>query len=311
MSKESIDRYDICLVFPAEKKENGIWDVTNTGSDYLDNLQHLGFEIYSFKIIGKKSPTPVNSVLSSCYCSSKSQKEQEDEEECLIFVLFRTPLYKLREYAERTNIKLLIDPKIIDHGDKKLMIEPIKIRHEPDVTPLKPSQYIYGPYKREKEGLYWKEHTDDEHPFNDILRMKLSAVMLQSPIYFNGEEKPTENLKIARYLRYETLLGCFLLPSNADRSSLRERWSRYPFKPQPLDEIKECFGEKMALYYAFIDHYVKFLIIPAVVGFPFQITVWALNDYSTSVIPFFSLLLSIWSIIMLQVILLSRVVELL
>jgi hypothetical protein len=54
----------------------------------------------------------------------------------------------------------------------------------------------------------------------------------------------------------------------------------YPFLPLPIDAIKEYFGEKVAYYFAFMDHYNSFLVGPAVIGAAFQAAVFALNDFS-------------------------------
>ena len=43
------------------------------------------------------------------------------------------------------------------------------------------------------------------------------------------------------------------------------RWSKWP-KYQPLDHVREYFGEKIALYFAWLGFYTGWLIPPSVVG---------------------------------------------
>lgn len=45
-------------------------------------------------------------------------------------------------------------------------------------------------------------------------------------------------------------------------------------------DIKAYYGEKIGFYYAFMDHYNKFLIPVALVGLAFQLGVFVTNNYS-------------------------------
>lgn len=314
-----LDYYDFCLVFPTEKKANGEWDITDRGFGYLENLQDLGFEIFSFRVVGQKPPSLFHLFT---YCWNKNDKEKDNY--CIAFVMLKAPLEKLRECAERIELRMMLDPVLIQQrieaGNIEAGIAGVKIRHEPNITPLWPYDFIYSKYKKSKEELFYKPkremHTgskqddrlleldyDHQHPFRDLLRLKLSSVILQSrPRYLvDGKKFSAQNLKIARYLKHKWLLGCFLMHKASDNFFFRQQWSDYPFKALPLEEIKEYFGEKKALYHAYMDHYTKFLIIPAVVSIPFQIMVWFLNNYSASFIPFYAVLLPVWSVAKLDV----------
>lgn len=83
-----------------------------------------------------------------------------------------------------------------------------------------------------------------------------------------------------RYIRNKWILSCFPLHNRFAAAQLEQHWQRFPFHKQPLYEIKEYFGEKVALYFCFLEHYMTFLCIPAVVGLPLQIAVFVLDDYS-------------------------------
>ncbi|XP_017773591.1 PREDICTED: anoctamin-8 isoform X3 [Nicrophorus vespilloides] len=68
-------------------------------------------------------------------------------------------------------------------------------------------------------------------------------------------------------------------PSSLDK--LQNTWVRDVFAKQPLDEIAEYFGVKIAMYFAWLGHYTTALSIPAVVGFIF----WYNNNDITPLIP--------------------------
>ncbi|KAJ1413447.1 calcium-activated chloride channel-domain-containing protein [Ochromonadaceae sp. CCMP2298] len=66
----------------------------------------------------------------------------------------------------------------------------------------------------------------------------------------------------------------------------------------PTHDLKEYFGEKIALYVVFLGHYSFYLLIPAIIGLIFQIVVWASGNYS--VVAFYSLLIVAWGLVMLE-----------
>mmetsp|Transcript_16100 Transcript_16100/g.23456 ORF Transcript_16100/g.23456 Transcript_16100/m.23456 type:complete len:118 (-) Transcript_16100:443-796(-) len=49
-----------------------------------------------------------------------------------------------------------------------------------------------------------------------------------------------------------------------------------------------------------MEHYLTFLLMPAVVGAPIQIAVLILDDYSAPFVPFFSFALAVWAVFMLE-----------
>lgn len=49
-----------------------------------------------------------------------------------------------------------------------------------------------------------------------------------------------------------------------------------------------------------MGHYTRWLLIPAILGIPLQLYVFAANDYNSAALPAFSFILSMWSIVMLE-----------
>jgi len=64
--------------------------------------------------------------------------------------------------------------------------------------------------------------------------------------------------------------------------------------------IKEYFGEKIGLYFVFSSFMISWMVVPAVVGLACQIIVWVSDDYSHLVLPFYAILILVWSVFALK-----------
>jgi hypothetical protein len=266
--KDFAGQYDFCVVLPAENGEP-----TQRGRGYLETLHHLGFETFIYKNL-------------------RAEKE--------IFILLRAPLEKLRAVADNLDFVMLLDPSEVTQqladGDKEAGIGPVVIPDNAAVTPYPHNQYIYGQYSRQiNERLYWKE-PGWKHPFRELVRLKLCAIILETRPAPNKE-----NLKIVRYLRNRWMLGCFPLHDRAKTEMIDYKMKFYPMQAVPLDDLKEYFGEKITLYFGFTEHYTNWLITPAIIGIPLQIAVFVMNDYNAPFLPFFAVFICLWAIFMLEV----------
>ncbi|XP_052821774.1 anoctamin-8 isoform X3 [Octopus bimaculoides] len=67
----------------------------------------------------------------------------------------------------------------------------------------------------------------------------------------------------------------FPLHNNDDLIRLRNGWVNAFCKTQPLNQICEYFGVKIAMYFAYLGHYTTALCIPALIG----LLVWTMEGY--------------------------------
>lgn len=67
---------------------------------------------------------------------------------------------------------------------------------------------------------------------------------------------------------------------------------------QPFHKIRAYFGEKISLFFEFRAHLTSWLLWPAFLGLALECVVVSTYDFSHPVIPFFSLLIAVWSVLM-------------
>jgi Calcium-activated chloride channel len=107
-------------------------------------------------------------------------------------------------------------------------------------------------------------------------------------------------LKMRKLELEKKVLAYFPMPNLALKTELQETWFKLCGGPnsQPFVKIRSYFGEKIALFFEFRGHLTTWLLFPAVVGLAFQCVVIATADFSNGVIPFFSLFIAVWSVLM-------------
>lgn len=146
--------------------------------------------------------------------------------------------------------------------------------------------------------MYLKSETSDS-PISINNRLKLIYYLLTAPKSNGGC-----NLPITSMIYHKQMLFCFPLHDRRHTDQLLKSIFDFtqPLWHTPFYDIKEYFGEKIGLFNVFIGHYTQWLIIPSIVGLAFQLVVWATNTktFSSPVLPFYSVLVTIWGIIMLE-----------
>eukprot|EP01035_Chromulina_nebulosa_P022758 gene22758-29465_t len=212
-----------------------------------------------------------------------------------LIVLIHCPEKKLKKFADEIDFKLLLDVDVSKHllaaGNKKDRIKEVHINHDPSIIDWEPTEYIYGKFDEHLYNYVYKLDNGEErslysypegynNPFSEQIRLKLIYYLLKAP------------RKEGFYPLHNQSKAKVLLKKCLDRSNMPWR--------QPIEEIRDYYGEKIALYNLFLGHYTKYLIGPSIIGLVFQLVVWGTLDFSHPVLPFFGVVISVWSILMLE-----------
>ncbi len=162
------------------------------------------------------------------------------------------------------------------------------------------AHFVFSVYLKYDEDfnqkLYFVEPGED-NAFIKSVRLKLIYALLRAPKREGGCD-----LELSKMILKKRILCLYPLHEREITGQLLEKCTSTTTFPwdMPCHDLKEYFGEKIALYNVFIGHYSYWLIVPSIIGLIFQIVVWATGDFSHPVLPFYSLLITVWSIVMLE-----------
>lgn len=248
-----------------------------------------------------------------CYLSV-----QKDEIICLV----KSSEEKMRKFADDTDFKLELEPTETKARMKKGMkemvqdsktgkltevyvIAPVTIIHMPDVTPYLPYEHIYGKFENDYDMLSiykrQKGRKDTVSVFSRSTRLKLVMQIMTVSTRLGGCGLEVKKLKL-----HGRIKAYFPLHERSSVESVKTKvtnWKRTAWK-NPVNQIKEYFGEKFGLFVKFTGHYSRWLRWPALIGFIMQIIllvrILRTGNLDSPVTPFFCLFMVTWGVIMLE-----------
>eukprot|EP00760_Papus_ankaliazontas_P001170 PhM_4_TR10409/c0_g1_i1/m.42736 len=218
------------------------------------------------------------------------------------FILLAFPLPLLQQFAEFHKVQMPTNPYSFLGGastgftqqleeDLSQSVATFMLEH-PDVVEERFSRVMpggYGPWGFQFE-MPQRERTAER--------------LLKTPWDFGGC-----GVQIDEMIRSGILIQGFY-PTHSNKlaaNSGLEEWARFrsiftcktPVS-QPLDAIRLYFGEKVALYFLWMQHYTMLLSIPALAGLGMGIYGVVVNSYNNVTMSFYSLAVILWSVVWLR-----------
>ena len=112
------------------------------------------------------------------------------------------------------------------------------------------------------------------------------------------------HMDVYKLMKLNCMLGYFALHDYVELRTLEEKWLRFCQMPwnQPVDDVKDYFGEKIGLYFLWLGHYTTWLLPAAIVGFFAWINIAVKeNDPNQAVIaPYFAAFMAVWATLFLE-----------
>ena len=224
---------------------------------------------------------------------------QADEVYCKL----RCPLDRLMKEADRIDYKLPLDAenlRALCFAGRPGEWDPLSIPVSHPDTSLDPYVHLYAKYEYDREDvadLYkkWPNGT----VFRGCDRLKLIQSILTARKFEGGC-----HMDVYKLIKLNCMIGYFALHDYVELRALEAKWLHFFQWPwnQPVDDVKDYFGEKIGLYFLWLGHYTTWLIPASIVGFCAWINIAAEgNDPNNAVIaPYFAAFMALWSTLFLE-----------
>uniref|UniRef100_A0A8C6Q0P9 Anoctamin n=1 Tax=Nothobranchius furzeri TaxID=105023 RepID=A0A8C6Q0P9_NOTFU len=221
---------------------------------YEDNLVNVGLEL-----------------------ETESKSESEDGK--TYFVKIHAPWEVLSTYASVLNLKVpfKVDDTLDEKTEMPMSWLATPFRLPKDIMHPEPD-YFTAPFNKDKPDFFLINDKDTFFPPSTRNRI---VYYILSRCSYTGEECADKDKKgIKRLLNNSTYTAAFPLHDSrywtrskdanceSERYTLYKYWAKFLcfFKEQPLDLVRNYYGEKIGIYFAWLGFYTEMLLFAAVVG---------------------------------------------
>ncbi|KAJ8601154.1 hypothetical protein CTAYLR_008490 [Chrysophaeum taylorii] len=239
-----------------------------------------------------------------------------------IFVKIRATSERLKDEAARIEYKLLLAPSEVKRRIQRGFRDPsgyykwyprkakwtlegktfdTAIVDTKRQSPYSFNDYIYGKYEKESNRPDLKGAYKVYYPANSIFRGVDRLKLIQS-IMEADTKNYGANINLNKVLAKHAILAAFPLHHDSELYALQDKWLNYKTAPwkQPIDAVKDYFGEKIGLYFLFLGHYTTWLCAAACVGSVVTVVNFFESGGADAVTPLFAVFTSLWATLYLE-----------
>lgn len=293
--------YDMVMVFRVGEKEKTVKVFDPEKKAAIDIPQDEYFKELTAECLNKMEKAGIKTDL---YFSV-----QKDEIYCRLGV----PEHRLEREADRVDYDLQLDhAKCLEYGTA-LGIRLAQVTGDPEAGVTNESWLnLFGKYKaldpkhafrQELYKRYYTSEAEKTNPhyksvFSSIDRLKLTVAIVEA-----DEEVGGAGLSTSKYIKQANhpMAAFFALHENDKKDELMHKWFnlRSVFS-NPLQEIRDYFGEAIAYYFGFLAFYNRALLIPAIGGIAFFIYQMVDARVDVDAVPAYAILVALWATIFLE-----------
>jgi hypothetical protein len=223
-----------------------------------------------------------------------------------VYLKLRASYDRLLREADRINLRLPLNPielrKLLLSGrweGPKLLWGPVHIPEHTPETSLSPYEHIYARYEYQRDDVATLYRTQENRTvLRGVDRLKLIFSIIKATHRDGGCA-----LDLYKVLQQGGILGAFPIHDKLELLKLQEKWLVYWQWPwnQPIEAVKDYYGEKVGLYFLWLAHYTSWMLLAAVVGFFCWINIADQgNDPNAVTVPYFSCFMAIWATLFLE-----------
>ncbi|KAJ5072502.1 ngep-related [Anaeramoeba ignava] len=145
----------------------------------------------------------------------------------------------------------------------------------------------YAEFISSKKGLY--KRATEECMFTSSERQKIIRTIIETRKKDGGC-----GLNPTKLIKRKYVTDIFALHNYSELDPLINRWSKSCRPSQPLDKVRDYFGENVAFYFTYLGFYTKWLILLSIISIPFGIIQLKQHTPAPPSALFYSFILAIW-----------------
>lgn len=190
----------------------------------------------------------------------------EYEKETLEFIKIHIPWDRLATCAEILDFRLPMKAAPKEEDDSIFNKMSKNFYPQPD-EPEPKQKYLTAIFRKTHIQKFIRSSLYPAYISNSL---RITAVydILQSTQFAANDKTKTG---VSRMVKEDILRAAFQLHENDSderKAYLSQNWARFKkfYKPQPLERIRDYFGENFGFYFAWLGHYTTWLLVPSIVG---------------------------------------------
>jgi len=313
-------RFDVVMVFYNNRPESDsdIASIKANASQSLINADDVVYTDLSFrnKVLHKLQAAGLETKLFYSHESQdgKSKAQSREKSAKYVFCKIGADFHRLCVEADKRQYKLqlkeespyfgaytpyvldktplFVDPKIAGNGAASSMGATSASQAATDNN-LIINPHTGQPYHRSSsvEALFKRYKPGDKYSiFRTVDRIRLIDEIIR------GREQGSAGLDVGVLTEAKKIHAYYPVHERLPQQDLTAAWASRAsfFQPQPINKVRDYFGEKISLYFSWLGFYTTWLALPGIFGLAIQIGHWALGTPDNQGIVPLALFMTVW-----------------